>query len=289
MIANRHTYTGNQNVGKLDTIQKVESHSPPHLSELHVDSTDRLAFTTYAAPRFEVNSEIIRRSVNKMAMSEITIHSNIPNVNGQNLTIRFESDVGSHEVDLITGFYTVPELMDHIVLRLNTVSGASLLTFSATPIYGNLYNISAVGGNFRFLESTHITRAEPLSGLHVTDIRVNSLLVNADGLYTRFIDFISTDFKESQILENLFTKDYDYSIINHFYRYDILDGTKPYNDKLQIKNLSYSSIRNKDKNILTMALYNQFGDLIYAPKITYGTQTFIIDIFKYELKLSISA
>lgn len=288
MIQNRHTYTGNQGQNPKDNIQKVEIHNPPHISILHVDSMDKLEFTTYANPRFEVNSEIMRRGINKIAMSEITVHSDIPNLNDRNLTIKFESGMGVFEVDLITGFYEVSDLMDHIVLRLNTVTGASGLTWQIQNLYGNFYNISTVGGNFKFLSSSHIDRAEPLSGLLITDNFVSQQFVSAGGLYTRYVDFVSTDFKESQILENLFTKDYKYNIINHFYRYDMQSGSAPFQDRIQVRNLSYSSVRSKERNIITLELFDQFGDLLFAPKITFENNDYLIELFKYELKLSIS-
>lgn len=291
MRQNRHTYTGNQNVGVDDEVQKVEIHVPPHLALLHVDSIDRLPFTTYSNPRFEINSEIIRRTVNKIAMSEITVSSNIPNLNDTNLDISFESAMGIFNVTLTAGFYTVPDLMTHIVDTLNTVTVASGLFWNVTNAYGNYYNIFVIGGtSFRFLSSSHIDRAEPLSGLLITENFIDQQFISADGQYTRYIDFVSSDFRESQILENLFTKDYRYNIINHFYRYNIIQsGDVPYTDKVQIKNLSYSSVRSKEKNIITMQLYNQFGDLLFSPVVNYGGESFNIDIFKYQLKLSISA
>lgn len=287
MKQNRHNYTGNQKVQIGDEVLKVESHSPPHLGIVHIDSMDRLEYTTYSTPRFEIGGEIIRRTINKLALSEIQIFSNIPNVNEQNTNIRFETATGIHSVDLFVQYYTVPDLMAHIITRLNTLSGVSNVVFSLINLYGNFYKITGTLG-FKFLSSSHVDRAEPLSGIYITDNFVIDLFVSADGLYTRYIDFLSSDLKESQILENLFTKDYAYSIINHLYRYDIIEGTKPYSDKLQIKNLSYSSVRSKERNILSLTLYNQFGDLLYSPTIQYNNQKVNIDVFKYSLKLSVS-
>lgn len=289
MIQNRHTYSGNQGVSDQDTMLKVECHQPPHISLIHIDSNDRLPFTTYANPRFEIGSDIIARHVNKIAVSDISLSSNIPNINIHNLNIRFESITGIHDVDLTTGFYTVPQLMLHIQTRLNTLTGASGLTFSIVQEFGNYYNVSVnVGLTFKFLTSSHIDRAEPLSGLYITDDFVNSIKVSADGLYTRFIDFISADIRDSQIIENHFTKDYTFSVLNHFYRYDVLVGDKPYVDKIQITNLSYATVRQKEKNIISMEVYNQFGDLLYSPVINYGIQTVNIELFKFKFKLSIS-
>jgi hypothetical protein len=284
MIRNRHTYAGDQGIDFSDNIMKVESHPVPHISLLHIDSTDRVPFTTYAKPRFEIGADIISRHVNKIAMSDISISSNIPNVNPQNSNISFETPSNGWSVELTTGFYTVPDLIAHIISTLNTISGASGLTFVATQEFGNCYKIEVgVGDSFKFVSSSHIDRAEPLSGLYITNDFVNSIKVSADGLYTRFIDFISRDVRDSQIIENLFTKDYSFSVLNHFYRYDVITGDKPYVDKIQISNLSYNTVRNKEKNIIDLEVYNQFGDLIYSPVMTYGTQTVNIEIFKYKI------
>ena len=70
MIQNRHTYTGNQSINDQDTMLKVECHPVPHISLIHIDSNDRLPFTTYANPRFEINSDIRARHVNKIAVSD---------------------------------------------------------------------------------------------------------------------------------------------------------------------------------------------------------------------------
>lgn len=296
-----HNHPGSSGIPKFSNVQRVESHDSKNISILHIDSMDRLPITDYSAPRFSSNNDIVKNDIVKMAVSEISIYYNIPNINVTNNTISFESSLGLvgtiYTVTIPTGFYDVPTLMAEIVVQLNSVSAASDLKFTLTTNLSNTYLISSekVGGGvglFKLLSSSHIDRAESLSGLYPTLARISSQLVSPQGLYTRYIDFLSVDIRENQVLPNLFTKDLNYGIINHFYRYYIKDGTTTFSDIKEIKNLSYVPTEPKTKQIFELQLYNQYGDRIYSPVFSFGTgvnkQTVNTDLLKYSLKISIA-
>ena len=289
-MSTTHNHPGSRNIPRNSVIQRVEAHEPKNTSILHINSFDRVDTTKYSDPRFQTTGDIMKADIAKIAVNEVDISYNIPNINSQNNVIKFQlgpppAIPTTYTFVIPSRFYTVPDLMTTIT-GLLTAASAATFTLS-NPTHG-LYGIKC-DEPFRFISSSHLDRAECLSGLIITEAFSDVIMsVIAEGLYTRYLDFLSVDIRENQVLPNLFTANNTYGTINHFYRHYIEDGTTPFREVKQIVNLSYVPTSPKTKKIFKMQVFNQFGDLVYSPPVAFGGETYDVEFLKYSLKLSIT-
>ena len=290
---NRHNNAGDLNQAPNDKALKVEVHPNSHTSLVNVYSEDRLSNSTYSQARYSIGGEILQSKVNKLAMFSYDMRYNVPNINSRNNIITFFSTASglNHTVTLDEEHYLRAALMIEIRSKLNTVSGASLLTFSEVETFDSVYELSAVGGSFRFLSSSHIDRAAPCSGLLKTTGNVSSMLVVVGAQYTDYIDVVIESFRDAQILQNSFTKDNIFPSTGHMFRIPIdqFDSDAYCFHREQFFNLNFVTIRNKQLNTLEISLYDQFGELVYTPTQQLANQVFNIPLIKYEMKFTISA
>lgn len=124
----------------------------------------------------------------------------IPNVNERNNEVTFFSSVSGlfHTVIVPLGFYNVAEdAMGALVLALNTVTGASGLTFSkiAATNFPDTWGLESAGGDFYIKDTCNaITHGYPMWGIQLFDQTARDLtLVGPISLrYTWWIDICST-------------------------------------------------------------------------------------------------
>lgn len=292
-VFNRNNVTGFLNQSPGDESMKVEVHPNAHTSLLNVYSEDRLTNSTYASATYTIGGEILQSKINKIALTSYDLRYCISNINKRNDEITFFSSNSGleHTVIIGTEHYTNTLLIAEIITQLNTVTGASGLTFSGVEIVDCVFELLTIGGEFRFVSSSHIDRAGPCSGLLITTNTVSEMLITVGGQYTNYIDVVIDTFRDAQILQNAFTKDNKYPTNGHMYRIvvDQTDENAYININKQIENLSYVSVRNKEINTLFISLYDQFGELIYSPTQILGSQSFNLPLIKYDMKFSISA
>jgi hypothetical protein len=293
-VIERHNIAGVLNQSPNDKYLKVETHANGHTSLLNIYSEDRNTNSTYASAQYSIGGEILQSKVNKTALSSYSMWYAIPNINTRNDTITFHSNVGpgsDHTVQIVHNHYNAGDLMTAVITALNTVAGASGLTFSVNPLWGRFYDLLAVGGGFRFLSSSHVDRASPCTGLFIADAETTTMTLTVGGQYTDYVDIVIPQLRDAQILENSFTKDNIFPVVDHVFRVPIfqVDGQVLLYVNEQIKNLNHVVIRNKQISNLTVNLYDQFGELIYSPVITIGNQSFNVRALKYDLKFAISS
>jgi len=292
-VINRHNIAGTLNSSN-DNVLKVETHPNSHISLLNVYSEDRLTNTTYSNASYSTGGEILTSNINKLALFSYDLRYSISNINARNNIIKFmSSNTGTtiHSVTLSSAHYTKINLMNHIVLKLNSLSGVTSLTFSASSITETSYVIESVGGSYKFHQSSHIDRAAPCSGLIQTSELVNNMIVNVGAQYTNYIDVTIDKLRDAQIIGNSFTKDNVFPILDHMFRIPIsqLDNSVYIFQREQLYNLNYVSIRNKQLNTLNIALYDEFGEFIFSPIQTLGSEQYNIPLIKYEMKFTMSA
>lgn len=288
---NRHNVTGFLNQSPGDKALKVEVHPNAHTSLLNVYSEDRTTNSTYARADYEIGAEILQSKVNKLALSSYDLRYCISNINPRNDTIIFFSSFSAlqHTVIIPNEHYTVNGLIMAIVTALNSVTGASGLTFSFDPLGACTYDLKSAGGDFQFISSSHIDRAGPCSGLFITSAPVSSQIVFIGAQYANYLDVIIENFRDAQILKNSFTKDNTFPINGHMFRITINQTDEYVSITEEVKNLNFVSIRNKELTTLQILLYDQFGDLVFSPCQTLGGEVFNIPLIKYEMKFDISA
>lgn len=290
---NRHDVTGVTNQG-IDQAMKVEVHPNAHSSLLNIHSSDRLSNTTYADAQYTIGGLIMESKVNKVALSEYRFRYCIPNINKRNDTISFlSSNTGAvvHTTVLVTNHYNIPDLMAHLETQLNLLTGASGLTFTVTEVFDCNYSVEAGGGTFRFVSSTHVDRASPCTGIFATAGLISGMDVVVGGQYTSYLDITMDQMRDAQIIQNSFTKDNIFAVIDHIYRVPVTQTPDNVFEDMNIliKNLNYIAIRNKDISNLRVKIYDQFGELIYSPVELLASEIFNIPLIKYSIKFSMSA
>lgn len=287
------------NFNTHDKVQKVESHVRVR-SRLFVNSEDRVANTGYDNAQYTSGSSIMKAQVQKIGLESFKFDISYPNVNSRNKEIIFFSNISgtNHTVLLDEAFYIVPDLITEIISKLNSVTGASGLTFSAVVAPGSLSNyiLTCVGGSYRFLPSSHINRGKPLSGLFSTPTLVTpaeSVSIVCLGFYTSYIDIVCNPLRDGHHIPDLFTSDQKFSNGGHIYRVHVTEYDELGINKLQVSKevilpeIEFSQFRSKQLENMTIQLYDEFQQLIYSPDETVGGVTRNIDYLTYHLVFSL--
>jgi len=279
-----------------DHVTKVESHARVR-SRLFVNSDERLTNSGYDNAQYSSGSSIMKTEVKKIALESYKVDISYPNVNSRNDTITFFSNISgtTHTVVLDHAYYTISSLITEIQSKLNSVTGASGLTFTFTLFPGSTdtYELAVAGGSYNFLSSSHIDRAAPLSGLFVTGLTNQIVTIVAHGFYTRFIDVVIDSLKDGIHLENLFSSDNTISNSGHVYRIPVTEFTEAGVNKLFVSKdvllpeIQFSSFRSKKLNQITVQLYDEFNELLFSPDQTIGGVTQNIKYVDYGMVFSL--
>lgn len=280
-----------------DHVSHVETHSKIR-SRLFINSEERLTNTGYDEARYFSGSSIIKSPITKIGLESFKMSIAYPNVNSRNNVITFFSSVSAinHSVTLDTAFYTIPDLMTEIQAKLNSVTGASGLTFTITVFPGSLnsFEITVAGGSYRFVSSSHIDRARPLSGLFAFPTVTNQpVVVVSLGFYTRFIDVVCNDLRDGIHLPNLFSGENTISNSGHIFRIFVDDYTEAGVNKLYVNKdvklpiIQYSSFRPKQLQNLSITLTDEFNEALFSPDQTVGGLTQNIKYVDYFLTFAL--
>ena len=275
--------TGLTHPNSKDHVAQVEAHSKIR-TRLFINSDERLSNTGYDEGRFFAGSSIIKEQISKIGLESYKLSLAYPNVNSRNNVITFFSSVSgtTHSVTLDTAFYTSADLITEIQTQLNSVSGASGITFTFTIFPGsvNTYELTVAGGSYNFVSSSHIDRARPLSGLFAFPTPTNQpILIVALGFYTRFIDVLCNDLRDGSHLPSLFSGDNTISNSAHIFRIFVDDYTEAGINKLYVNKevklpiIQYSSFRSKQLQNISISLTDEFNEPLFSPDQNVGGLT----------------
>lgn len=242
-----------------------------HDSLLYIDS-DEKAFGLINNATYS-SEEILRQEVDRLAINKIHIRYNIPTINPRNADITFftTSSGINHSVSITEGWYDPGSLMTELIIRLNSVSGASGCTFSVSG-GNNVYTITGTTP-FQFLSSSHVDRGLPSSGLRPMDNPATTIKVNTKGFYTSYLDFCVTSLKEGNTRSNTFSHYTRFPNSAHLFRQHVNLTRGAYFDLIidqEVHNLHYSRVRKRKISDITIEIYDEFGDLVYeAVDVSY--------------------
>lgn len=162
------------------------------------------------------NGGVIANGFSRIRFIGVSTLWDIPNVNVRNNTFQFySSNTGAtvHTCSIAEKFYDLSEsadLMDAIVAAMNTLTGATGLTFSkaAIPFYPRTYTLSAVGGTFYFSSAcTAITKGEQLYGIPRSPVLAASKQIGPmQMIYTQYVDIVSRTLTKFQKAPSVSTK-----------------------------------------------------------------------------------
>lgn len=238
-----------------------------HDSILYIDSDERLSGpTNNAAYR---SSEMMREEVSRIAVNKVHLRYNIPTININNSIVTFSSSASGldHSVSLNEGYYTPATLMTELQTKLNSVSGASLMTFTIAPLTAGATAYSILGtAGFQFISSTQVDRGLPCTGLYPMSFSALSIIVVVKAFYTSYLDFCIGGLKDGQTRPNTFSHYTKFPNSQHLFRQHVNVDRGIYSDVIidkEIHNLHYNKVRRRKLSEITIEVYDEFGDLFY--------------------------
>lgn len=238
-----------------------------HDSILYIDSDERTSGPTNNA--IYRSSEIMREEVSRIAVNKVHLRYNIPTININNSIVTFASSASGldHSVSLQEGYYDPATLMTELQTKLNSVSGASLMTFTISPLSAGAtaYNILGTAG-FQFKSSTQVDRGLPCTGLYPMSGSSLSIIVVAKAFYTSYLDFCVGGLKDGQTRPNTFSHYTKFPNSQHLFRQHVNVDRGIYSDVIidkEIHNLHYNKVRRRKLSEITIETYDEFGQLFY--------------------------
>lgn len=162
------------------------------------EGTDRTNYTVGG-------SEILANGMARIKGMGFATYWNVPNVNPRNNMISFEANVAGNvftTAPLNVRWYDITSAADEaalimdILAKLNALTGASGLTWSATPIAGfpQTYTLSVVGGTYRMvLSSLALAKGAQMFGFPRDQVFSAAKQLGAmNFVYTQFTDIVSS-------------------------------------------------------------------------------------------------
>lgn len=230
---------------------------------------------------------VMASGINRISVNSVGFYNSIPNVNPRNNQIIFFSEVSGleHEVFLTEGFYNSSDIMTEIETAMNSVSGASGLTFSSALKYpgGNTYILTSVGGGFRIISTCNaVTRGFITYNFEVNSFNTGQITVGPiSGYYTRFIDFLSNNITRYNKISAVSNNSRNSLIFRCFF-----DEPEKTNTIANFRRNEYINTFNfnPDEALyeIDIKLIDQFGEPLYIPD-DYGFANFWYDIeFVFE-------
>lgn len=250
-----------------------------NLGNLYVGSTSEFQ-NNFNPSQLLLNAKsLATRKIRRISLTALDINYRIPNINPRNYTITIFSSVTSltHTVNLSEGFYsTALALATELVAKLNTLTGASGLTFTAVvnPIDNSVYTINAAGGNFYFVNSSPlVNKGLFLINLESTQTLSSSKIAGPMNLYyTRYIDVTSRELCQYDKNPSGSTDDiFKVNNLERIFLYQEPDSVvgQPFRDFVEFPNPRWFNYnRTQSIGTIDLTFYDENGDYLYIP--TYG-------------------
>ena len=194
----------------------------PATANLMIDSEDRSG--AYASPwDFQiVKAQSIQNGFfSRIATTEVVLDWCIPNIDTGFDTLIFDisgatGTLTDHEITIGTGFYTMEEFLDELVIELNDLSGTTGSTFAINTATPGFTSIDIDTGEFGISQETNLSES---LGIVAGITNVPSLIINNCGniLRFRYIDFTSNQLTYNQDLKDNSTAQFNRDVLCRWY------------------------------------------------------------------------
>lgn len=239
-------------------------------SDVNTFENDKTKMVISTKNELSDKPNLIFRNIQRWQVATGGVYYNSPNVNPRNNEIIFFSSVSlvDHTVIVPEGFYTTKiALMNAIRDSLNTVTGASGLTFSYTAVtsHDSMYNLIASGDYF-IRGGSMVDKGFPLVNLPTSQTLTSTKMVGQVRLfYTKYIDIVSKTLTQFQKIKSLNNGRNDSTII---YRIFVDDGTFSHaivNTFFKDENASFNYDPDQEIYEIDFQVLDQFGESLYLP------------------------
>lgn len=249
-----------------------------NLSSVYIDSFNNITGNLVNL-RIQ-NSTLFARYVNKLAAKKFFMTWASPNVNPRNNVVTFysSSSATTHTVTVPEGFYNTPTvIMNALVTALNTVTGASGLTFNhlINPLQPASSVLTASAGYYFTTTSLMAQKGQHLVGLPLDQVTTTSKIVGDIHLYyTQWIDIICNELTKHTKNPNSSNKYGNNGTLIRVYTNKILqNGTSELVEKYNHLNWINWNFSENISNI-GFELRDQFNDQLYLPQHVIDNKSF---------------
>lgn len=222
------------------------------------------------------DKNILVSSANRMRVLGIAALWYVPNVNPRNNTLTFHSSISgtTHTVTLTERYYNIDDpaditaLITDIVTQMNSVSGASGLTFGQGPVPGfprtfDIVVTVPIGGQFYFVASSDAVA----KGMQMYNFERSSTLAVSHQvgpmslMYTQFVDVKSTVLTKWEKIRSVTTGNQNPVVIRAY-----IGGNKWGSDFTQLVDyLAFAWKWNEPIYSIDFQFFDQNGDPLYYP------------------------
>jgi len=222
------------------------------------------------------SANILLQEVSRLKFYKAQINYITPNVNPRNNVITFFStnSAAFHTVTVPEGFYVnTTGIMDAIIAALNTVTGASGLTFSYSAINTWVVDLESAGGSYYFdLDSLMVKFGEQLVNLPRTqNPQTNKLVGSISLIYTRYIDIVSStlsQYSKVRTRSNGINSNIIFRVFVELPATSNIIRDDPFSEVL-VNNI----LKGKNITQIDIQLRDQFGQLLYVPQYDADTSS----------------
>jgi hypothetical protein len=278
--------TGNQNSSKDEALQVV-TYDNSRRGHLYIDSDDKQD-GTYQNAIYGNRNKLINHNIHSIGTKELNILYKIPNINESNNKIVYIFNTGGLTVRTATltigNYTTIADLYTEIVIQMNLVNGAEGTFSTSTLTDTSITLLSTV--DFKIISCTAVNNSE-CTGLFYTGFTPSMVLIPTLQ-YTKYIDFIISELKQSQITRDTFTKSKTFNEKDHIARIFI-------NEELIIPRIidkeyeviSYFPFIHRDLEQFQIYLYTDKAVLINSNIQTIDSIDYEVRELEYNISFSV--
>lgn len=263
-----HTILANSKIGVLkDEVINVVSYDNSKKATLYIDSADKTD-GTYQRAFYDNKNKMVNKQIYNMGVKEVDLIYGLNNINADNKDFSFtvQNEGGSTTYQIILdedNYETALEMGTEIVAKMN----AQVNIFTLISSTNNSYTIDSAD-TFNFNWSSGIQNSNA-TGIFVSGLTL-SIKFYPSLQYTRYIDFVINEVKDSIITRDTFTKTKSFSEKDHIVRLyidsvkGILETKVPRKIVYKYKHINYFPVRSRDIDTFEIRLYTDKGFPIYV-------------------------
>jgi hypothetical protein len=220
-------------------IEKGTPIRQPSVANLMIDSTDRDLTIYPAAGNFQITkpNAILNGFFTRIAATEIVLDWGVPNIVANiNSRIRFTvTGQAAINVDLDTGFFTIAQALDSLVIKMTTAaSGLPGPPTFTVAVNNGQYSIQISAGTFYLTQSLLSDQLGFNEGVasaalfQIVGANLSSTLNGPDLRPWEYLDFVSSQLTYAQDVKDGTTNTVDRNVLLRFY---FAWDNPPQNDK----------------------------------------------------------
>jgi len=282
---------GQQGRDEADKAQQVINFPNSRSSNCFINSDEKID-GTYSQAFYE-NNNLISRNTSQIGLKDYNIEWCIENVNDFNniFTVEIFGEVAPFTATVQKKNYIDPnDLIDAVITALNLAVGA-VATFTKTPSvqFETCLITLTCTKTFRFISpSTGISAGFSTYGIPFTNTLSNNYKIIPTLQYTKYIDVLITEIKQSQFTSDTFTGVQRFSSNDHIARIFVDTSLAiPRNIAAEYSNVDYFGFTHRALTSFVCTLYDEYQNILFSDTFLSGTDNIEIPYVKYNFTLNI--